>query len=294
LRRRCAVASCKAILSLAVLLFASAPLALGQGTYTQIDFPGAITTEALGIDTAGDIVGGYVDSSDNSHGFLLSGGVYTTIDDPDVANGFALGINDVGQIVGNNGFLSYLYDLQTQTFTPINFPNAKANTSASAINNAGTIVGSLTINNICCTGFELKSGSYRTVTRQGSSDTQLSGINNLAEAVGADVVDFVSDNFLYFRGGFKSIRVPAAFPTTVGINDSGALVGAYRPSPKSGSLQGFLYQNGTFQEIAFPGSVSGDTLGVNNSGEVVGSFADADQNLHGFTWTPPAPTKKRW
>jgi len=34
----------KAVLSLAVLLLATAPLALGQGTYTQIDVPGSLTT----------------------------------------------------------------------------------------------------------------------------------------------------------------------------------------------------------------------------------------------------------
>jgi hypothetical protein len=69
----------KAVLSLAALLFATAPLALAQGTYTQIDVPGSILTFVSGIDTAGDIVGSYADPTSRRHGFLLSGGVYTTI-----------------------------------------------------------------------------------------------------------------------------------------------------------------------------------------------------------------------
>src|SRR5271155_3497411 len=72
----------KAVLSLAVLLLTTAPLALAQGTYTQIDVPGSLETLGYGIDNAGDIVGGYLDSNDSYHGFLLSGGIFTTLDSP--------------------------------------------------------------------------------------------------------------------------------------------------------------------------------------------------------------------
>src|SRR5690242_17770895 len=65
-----------------LVLIAIAPL-MAQGTYTQIDVPGAFTTFCYGINTAGDIVGTYVDSPGNFiHGFLLSNGTYTTIDYP--------------------------------------------------------------------------------------------------------------------------------------------------------------------------------------------------------------------
>jgi hypothetical protein len=40
--------------------------------FTQIDVPGAILTDANGINPRGDIVGDYVDSDGNEHGFLLS------------------------------------------------------------------------------------------------------------------------------------------------------------------------------------------------------------------------------
>jgi hypothetical protein len=83
-----------------LLLIASVPLALAQGTYTQIDVPGATGTSGRGIDTAGDIVGSYL-SGASDVGFLLSGGVYSTIKYPGSELTFLFGINDNGQIVGS-------------------------------------------------------------------------------------------------------------------------------------------------------------------------------------------------
>src|SRR5260370_29917240 len=59
------------------------PNVLGQGpTFTTIEFPGAATTLAWGINTRGDIVGGYLNADKSDHGFLLSGGQYSTVDFP--------------------------------------------------------------------------------------------------------------------------------------------------------------------------------------------------------------------
>jgi hypothetical protein len=56
--------------------------ASGQnGTFTAIDFPGAPSTLAWGINNSGDIVGSYM-LGNISHGFRLSGGQFVTIDYP--------------------------------------------------------------------------------------------------------------------------------------------------------------------------------------------------------------------
>jgi hypothetical protein len=101
------VKSCKAVLSLAVLLIATMPLALGQGTYTQIDVPGAIYTECIGLDTAGDIVGAYGNASGTVDGFLLTGGIYTTVVYPGSTFTSLNGINDAGQIVGSGNVVGF-------------------------------------------------------------------------------------------------------------------------------------------------------------------------------------------
>ena len=40
--------------------------------FTTIDVPGSLFTAANGINARGDIVGDYIDSDGNEHGFLLS------------------------------------------------------------------------------------------------------------------------------------------------------------------------------------------------------------------------------
>jgi len=44
----------------------------GSFSFVSIDFPGATTTNAYGINSKGDIVGSYVDSAGKTHGFFLS------------------------------------------------------------------------------------------------------------------------------------------------------------------------------------------------------------------------------
>jgi hypothetical protein len=47
---------------------------LRKGVYTSFDFPGATTTEATGINASGVIVGIFMDSSNNFHGFIRTPG----------------------------------------------------------------------------------------------------------------------------------------------------------------------------------------------------------------------------
>lgn len=73
---------------------------LSGTSFTTIDVPDSAITNANGINAAGDIVGGFRDTSGELHGFLFSGGSFTSIDVPGSPQTGALGINDRGQIVG--------------------------------------------------------------------------------------------------------------------------------------------------------------------------------------------------
>ena len=69
-------------------------------TFTTIDVPGARFTIPVGINSSGDIVGLYGDTT-GVHGFLLSKhGVFSTIDFPKARDTRAFGINSSGDIVG--------------------------------------------------------------------------------------------------------------------------------------------------------------------------------------------------
>lgn len=284
------------LVTLAAMLLASAPLALAQGTYTQIDYPGALDTEGLAIDTAGDATGLYVDSSDNYHGFLLSNGSYTTIDYPGALVTYLTGINDEGQIVGAGRVpnIGFLYDVQTQAFTIINRPGASL-TYPGVINNGGQIAGLLVYGNAeTDVGFELINSKYKIISPPTGSQPYIFGITASGTLFGAAYN--TSGGTLYFsysNGKYSPFTIPNAPGYVVsGVSPQGsALVGYYNPS--SGTTAGFIYQQKVLTTLQFPGASDTYAFGINAAGEVVGLFDDAEGNGHGFTWTPPAPLERK-
>jgi len=285
----------KSILSLAVLLLFSASLALAQGTYTQIDFPGAAMTEAIGINTTGDITGLYEDSA-GGHGFILKDGAYTTVDYPGAQYSYLYGINDKGQVVGLAEPVGFLYDIQAQTFTAISYPGATA-TFPVAINNAGTIAGFYQYtggNRLLTDVFELVGSTYSKLLLPGATATYAYGISDTGELVGYDYIAHTGTygDFSFNKGKFRQTKIPnATFPLVYGINPEGtAIVGSYEPIA---GITGFIYQNKTLQPLSFPGSITTVAYGVNSAGEVVGYFIDESDATHGFLWTPPAGDGKR-
>jgi probable HAF family extracellular repeat protein len=263
----------------------SVPIVFAQGTYTQIDFPGAEVTEATGINKAGDVVGSYVDAA-GGHGFLLKGGVYTTIDFPGSQFSYAQGINDKGKIVGLAEPIGYLYDVKTQTFTTVQYPGA-AYTYPLAINNAGTIAGYFFGTDQVYSGFELVDLTYTKIVPPGATGTFVNGISAAGKLVGfADIYNNY-ENFSFRREIYRQIKIlHTTAPFVYGVNPAGtALVGSYEPFS---GLTGFIYEKKTFQALSFPGSITTIAFGINATGDVVGYFIDGNIVTHGFLWTPPA------
>jgi uncharacterized membrane protein len=286
----------KAVFSLAVLLLASVPLALGQGTYTQIDYPGAsVVTVCNGIDSAGDIIGSFEYIDNISHGFLLVGGTYTTIDYPGARDTYLLGINDLGQIVGYTSTFTFgfLYDVQAQRFTDIRYPGAMF-TKPISINNAGIVGGAVLLNGKHFQGFELIGTEYRRIAPPHGSgpNSHVFGITASGELlVVVNTLD-IGSSYLLNQGEYRQLMFPGD-GYALGINGTGnALVGVFDDVVLLQNT-GFLYQNHVFRPLSFPSSVSTFASGVNTSTEVVGWFNDATFALHGFTWTPPADAAKK-
>ncbi|MBV8314476.1 MAG: hypothetical protein JOZ53_06020 [Planctomycetaceae bacterium] len=110
--------------------------------FTTFDVPGGTgTTEALGINNTGQIVGSY-GSASGGHGFLKEGSTYTTLDVPGVFATTARGINGTGQIVGEyeNGSGLHGFLKEGSTYTTFDVPG-EPDTVAFGINGAGQIVG---------------------------------------------------------------------------------------------------------------------------------------------------------
>jgi uncharacterized membrane protein len=73
---------------------------LDGGVYTQIDAPGATSTQALDINDAGQIVGTVMDAA-GTHGFLMDGDAIGIFDIPGATRTEGEGINNLGQLVGS-------------------------------------------------------------------------------------------------------------------------------------------------------------------------------------------------
>jgi probable HAF family extracellular repeat protein len=275
------------------LLVVCAACAVAQGTYTQIDFPSALLTNANGINRAGQIVGSYSDNA-GGHGFLLQDGVFTTIDYPGAQSSSALGINDTGQIVGTAEPIGYVFDTNRQSFTAIQYPGALY-TYPVAINNAGAIAGYFQRKNLRYQGFALVHSGFKEIVPSGSTATFVNGISGAGNLVGYAGINGIYSNCSFLQGKFRTITIPSVTDVFVlGTNPAGtALVGYYQPF----SAIGFVYQNGFFQALSFPGSIITAATGINSKGDVVGYFVDSSSAVHGFLWTPSAglldPTQPR-
>jgi hypothetical protein len=134
--------------------------------FAPINYPGALATEAFGINNHNVVVGSYVDSSNQTHGFKLNSGSFSPINFPGAIETQALGVNDNGDIVGwylltnqpnapTHGFL-----LHSGTYKSIDYPGAKYGTEAAGINNSGAIVGNFDSNS---QGFLYQNGTFTAI-----------------------------------------------------------------------------------------------------------------------------------
>jgi probable HAF family extracellular repeat protein len=286
----------KAILLL--FLLATAPLALAQGTYTQIDYPGASDTKCLGINNAGDVVGiGWFEVDETGGGFLLIGDTFTTINYENGEVAILTGINDLGKIVGysgiDTGVDAFAYDLETQKFEKLKYPDSR--TFPTSINDAGVVIGTYIEHQQILGSFSFLYSVYSMIAPPGSSTVNAYAVSDTGKIVGVALDASTNDwfSFAYNRGKYEKLKLPNLLGgLVVGISPSGdALVGNYIDS--SNKNVGFVYQNGNVTTVYFPGSNSTAPTGINDAGEVVGWFYDIDDNTHGFTWTPPAVAEQR-
>jgi hypothetical protein len=130
-------------------LFVTAPATAGSRSYvfTQIDVPGGTTTQAFGINGAGQIVGFYGTNSGGQLGFVKARRQYSAINPPfsDMQNEAATGINDSREIVGyyqdNSSIHGFLYSRLGNFFRIDASFSGTSNSFAYGINDAGKIVG---------------------------------------------------------------------------------------------------------------------------------------------------------
>jgi len=277
------VTEIRKILPLFVLLLIG--LSAHAVTWTTLDVPGSTSTEPLGMNDAGDVVGSY-SNGHRSIGFLYSEGIFTKIRVPGAVETTPYGINDNGQIAGvyksdDSKVHGFFFD--GQTFTTLDFPGA-AFTDARGINNAVTIAGTYVDASGQNHGFSWNNGTFTTLDKiPPSSQTVIDSINNRGDIVGVYL-----DAGLDFRGFILS--ADGALRTlkflgvqNMAINDRSTVVGTFFDSSN-----GFKYRLKTkaLEEIHFPHSAGTYCFGINNTRQIVGFYQTGRYHLHGYIRTP--------
>jgi probable HAF family extracellular repeat protein len=181
-------------------------------------------------------------------------------------------------------------------FTTIDVPGAvggifQYGTHAVGITPAGQITGWYVANGQH--GFVESSGVISTFDFPGVPYTHAYGTNAAGETVGWFLGNNTIDGFLDNGGIFTRFDNPGAPLISIigteatGINASGQIVGFFEDgSTPARKIQGFLDTNGTFTTIG-PASTSnsnGDPLGINDAGQIVGSYFDSANAEHGFLY----------
>jgi hypothetical protein len=239
-------------------------------TFVKIDFLGAHDTAALGINSAGEIVGRFTDPPGSPggavHGFLRNRfGQFTQIDftEAGVTAVFtvAAGINSRGDIVGQyrlqgqnanerHGFLR----TRDGTFFTIDPPGSYF-TNALGINRRGEIVGRFCTGPVPAGNMACQGNPHHGFLQRGAAFT---------------TIDFPSPiNF----------PNPTNLPGTVrtdawGINNRGEIVGGFQDTNNKSHV--FRLREGQFKTIDFPGAFDtapdGTKGGINSRGDIVSYY----------------------
>jgi len=168
-----------------------------------------------------------------------------------------------------------------------------------AVNNAGVITGIVEeTQSRPYTGFLDNLGNIQFFQVPSAYGTWANGISSDGEIVGYCLKMKANSNlqsFSFQSGKFNPVLIPSTSDALVsGISPSGSAIVGYYPQKQHDNDQffGFVYQNNTVTTMQFPSAFSTWAIGINDNGEVVGYFQDANLNYHGFTWTP-APAQKQ-
>ncbi len=226
---------------------------------------------------------------------------FKTVDDAaDPTFNQLLGINDGGRVAGyfgsgadaahpNKGYVVTWAGGMMPMFHNENFPGS-TQTQVVGINDHNVTVGFFVNANGENFGFADRDGHFWKVWNPNTPRTnrfnQLLGVNDNDVAVGFyNDAKGNSHGYLYWlrTGKFRSIRLPwhADSVVATGINNRGDVSGFYTFNKVT---HGFILAGGHFFRLDFGSQKNTQALGINNDDQVVGSFVDAKDAMHGFIW----------
>lgn len=169
---------------------------------------------------------------------------------------------------------------QTQyQYTIFDDPNSVV-THPYAIDDAGNIVGSYEYG---YHGFQRDAaGQHSTIDFPGASHNLLRGSNDQGMIVGEYRLAGFRYSFTWVNGVFTTLPKPNGIDPSGahGVNNLGVVVGSYMST--SASDHGYIYDNGVFTTLDFPGATSTILTDIDDQGVILGSYWL--NGWHGFTY----------
>jgi probable HAF family extracellular repeat protein len=264
----------------------------GPYTYTKIQPPGAIYTEATGINNAGIIVGTYWDAQSVRHGFKYDGTTYTNIEFPGSSHNYGIGIGHAGQILGTHSVLAegpyHGFILENGVFTSFDYPGM--DTDGRGINADGQIAGVYNAGGLTTPHGYVKTGDeYVPIDYPGSWGTEAWGINNNGVVSGNyyDTSAGGIHGFVYSNGTYTSVNFPGASTTRLTrLNNLNQAVGWHSQGART---LGFVLSGNSYRSVSYNDADSTVAVDINDVGQIVGKFTGPDCPMGcGFLATPKA------
>lgn len=246
-------------------------------TFDVFSAPSGYTfSQVQGVSDDGTVVGQLVNiKTQKLVGFMRSpSGVFSDYAAPNASVTWMNGRNGSG---ANAGYYQDAKNLQNLhgfmleggKLVVVNYPKA-TNTFLFGVNQLGAAVGSFSASTISTKGFLLANGKYTTIGYPNAQATYPMAISDNGAIVGSYATT-VFNGFLWQNGKFTTINHKnAKYGTSLtGVNKSGAIVGN-RFSADRGFA--FLYANGVFKNIVYPGANYTLAGGINNNGLISGQI----------------------
>ncbi|ARN83145.1 hypothetical protein DSM21852_27290 [Methylocystis bryophila] len=230
-------------------------------SFTSVNFPGSTQTQVTGLNNTGTLVGFYAPTNlgtgDVNHGFYEQSGVFHTVDNP-LTNSTPA----VNQLLGVNN-----------SNVAVGFYNDNAGNSHGYTYNIGA-------------------NSFTAVNDPLGVSTIAAGINNAGDIVGLYTDGGgVTHGFLDVGGSFTTLDAPGADNTQLlGVNNKGWIVGV---ETAGGNSHGVIYNENThsWTVLDAPSGINNTVFnGLNDLGQIVGFYTDANGNTNGLlVSSAPAP-----
>ncbi len=263
-------------------------------TIETFDVDGASETLLADIRNDGALVGRFKDSGGISQGFVQQGTNRTVFNVTGSTATFAAGLDNFGRVAGfyrnlTNPEIQHVFIRETNgSITTIDGPG-QTFTYAWRINDAGQVNGYWFEDPFFITSFRrAPNGTLTTNVYAGSPIGSVTrGMNDSGDTAGWKWDENFTLQGVIFSGGVTNVfTVPGWENTLPGdINNLGEIAGTVN-NGFTNTAGFFRRANGDTVVFNPPGAVEVEVFGLNDLGQVVGEYADAGGNRHGFIANP--------